>query len=194
LVEALTLGFIAPLLVPPVAWIILKEPIRPKSYAAAALGFAGVAIAVLGRPAEASGDWLGIGAALASALLYAFSLTLLRLRSGQDGAVRTTLLGNLIPAAVLIPAATAFAPAPAAGALPWLALVGLCGASLWTLMAWAYARAQAQALAPLEYSAIVWSALLGLVFFSEMPGVWTWVGAGVIVAACLWVSRAEKGA
>jgi S-adenosylmethionine uptake transporter len=190
LVEAATLGFVAPLFVPPVAALILKEPIRPGAYAAAGLGFLGVIVAVW-RPdtQHHQTDWLGVGAALTAALAYAFSLTLLRLRSGQDGAVRTTLFGNLVPAAVLVPLALAFNPLPAVGALPLFALVGFCGASLWTLMAWAYARAEAQTLAPLEYSALLWSALLGWAAFAEPVRLQTLVGGLIIIAACLWAAR-----
>ncbi len=195
LVEAMTLGFVAPLFVPPVALVILKEPVRPGAYAAAGLGFVGVVVAVWRPDAPAHQvDWLGVGAALMAALAYAFTLTLLRLRSGQDGAVRTTLFGNLIPAAVLVPFALAFNPLPAVSALPLFALVGFCGASLWTLMAWAYARAQAQALAPLEYTALVWSSLLGLALFDEPVHGQTLAGGVIIIAACLWAAQAEAKA
>lgn len=198
LVEAMTLAFVAPLFVAPIAWIILRERMRKEAIAAAGLGFLGVAIAVAGEaPAGVSAGperlW-GAVAVLVSALAYAVSLTLLRMRSGKDGAVRTTLMGNLVPAAILLPFAGFFGPWPAAEALPLFALVGFFGASLWTLMAWAYARAEAQTLAPLEYSAIIWSTALGFFLFQEVPAPATLAGGAVIVAACLWATRAAQPA
>jgi S-adenosylmethionine uptake transporter len=47
----------------------------------------------------------------------------------------------------------------------------------------AYARAPAQRLAATEYSALIWSALLGYVFFAEMPRPQVWLGALIVVAA-----------
>jgi drug/metabolite transporter (DMT)-like permease len=60
------------------------------------------------------------------------------------------------------------------------------------LMTLAYARAPAQRLAPLEYSALIWSGLFGSVFFSEYPGWQTWVGAVIIIGACLIVAFEER--
>ena len=68
------------------------------------------------------------------------------------------------------------------------ALLGLLGYGVWYLATLAYARAPAQRLAPLEYTSLVWSALLGLIFFDEMPGWQLWVGAVVIITACLVVA------
>ena len=59
-------------------------------------------------------------------------------------------------------------------------------------MTLAYARAPAQRLAPLEYSALIWSGLFGSIFFQEYPGWQTWVGALVIIAACLIVAFEER--
>ena len=44
--------------------------------------------------------------------------------------------------------------------------VVLASASL-MLLSWAYARAEAQVLVPIEYTAFVWSALVGWLWFSE---------------------------
>ena len=53
------------------------------------------------------------------------------------------------------------------------------------LLAWAYARAEAQVLAPVEYSAFVWAALAGWVAFGETVSPYTLSGALLIVAGCV---------
>ena len=59
--------------------------------------------------------------------------------------------------------------------------------------AWAYARAETQALAPLEYSGFLWAALFGWLFFRE-PVTWpTLTGAGLIVLGVL-AGRAAQAA
>jgi S-adenosylmethionine uptake transporter len=61
--------------------------------------------------------------------------------------------------------------------------------SIWAVsavaLAWAYARAEAQVLAPVEYTAFVWSALFGWLVFAERVSPWTIGGALLIIAGCL---------
>ncbi|MEQ9526938.1 MAG: hypothetical protein RIF42_00890, partial [Parvibaculaceae bacterium] len=42
-----------------------------------------------------------------------------------------------------------------------------------------------------EYTALIWSAILGLVFFDEWPGWQLWAGAVIIIASCLIVAFAD---
>ena len=53
------------------------------------------------------------------------------------------------------------------------------------LLAWAYARAEAQHLAPVEYTSFIWAALLGWFAFGEEVSGFTLAGAALIVGACL---------
>ena len=53
------------------------------------------------------------------------------------------------------------------------------------LLAWAYARAEAQILAPVEYTAFVWAACLGYAVFGEHVSVFTLAGAALIIAGCV---------
>ena len=46
-------------------------------------------------------------------------------------------------------------------------------------------------LAPLIYSRLVWGALFGFVLFAEIPGLWTAVGAALIIGAGVYMSRLE---
>lgn len=190
LVEAVVIGFLAPLFVPYVAWIILKERPGPDSLAAAIAGFAGAALALMGPP-PAAADFpdrgLGAIAAFVAVLGYSLQLVLLRQRAGEDGPALTTLLANVFPALFLAGPALALYPLPPIEAAPWFALLGFFGAGLWLLMAWAYARAQADVLAPLEYTALIWSAAFSLVLFNEPPRPQAILGGLVIAGACLWL-------
>jgi S-adenosylmethionine uptake transporter len=53
------------------------------------------------------------------------------------------------------------------------------------LMGWAYARAPASYLAPTEFTAFIWAALFGWIFFSETLAGMTILGAALIIGACL---------
>ena len=47
-------------------------------------------------------------------------------------------------------------------------------------------------LVPLDYSRIVYSAILGYLLFSEVPGPWSFAGMAVIVACSLYLVLTEK--
>ena len=56
-------------------------------------------------------------------------------------------------------------------------------------MASAFARAEAARLAPLEYTALIWAALIGYTVFDEVPTLATLSGGALIIAAALLTSR-----
>ena len=47
-------------------------------------------------------------------------------------------------------------------------------------------------LAPLEYTALAWAALLGWVFFDELPRLQVWAGAAIIIGASLFAAWDER--
>ena len=57
------------------------------------------------------------------------------------------------------------------------------------LLSWAYARAEAQHLAPVEYTAFIWAVLFGMIFFFEPVRPLTLIGAAMIVLACYIAAR-----
>jgi S-adenosylmethionine uptake transporter len=58
------------------------------------------------------------------------------------------------------------------------------------LLGWGWARAEAHRLLPVEYSAFVWSALMGYLWFHEGLSPWTLGGVALIVAG-VWVGTAR---
>jgi S-adenosylmethionine uptake transporter len=194
LAQAVTIAFIAPLLIPPIASVLLKERMQPGSVLAGLAGFAGVLVAVGFEPDDWTGEQLrGVAAVLVSALTYAVSVVLMRLRAARDGAATLSLLGAIFPAIALTPVmALTVAPGdwlPTGADWLWVLAAGACGAVALQFIARAYARAEAQVLAPFEYTALGWAALFGWLFFAEPVSLRTWAGAAVIGAACLWQAR-----
>ena len=59
------------------------------------------------------------------------------------------------------------------------------------LLSWAYARAEAQILIPVEYTAFVWAALFGWMFFAEPVTVWTVAGTALIITGSLVAARVK---
>jgi S-adenosylmethionine uptake transporter len=195
--EATVLVFCAPLMISPLARWILGETMRPAATAALVVGFIGVLVTVQG--AESAADTArrveGIASGIAAAALYALSMVLLRQLSRKDDAVAVAFLSNLFPMIYLLPVAIAMGAAPMAADLPLFALTGATGFAMWFMLTSAYSRSQAQNVAAAEYTALIWSALLGYVFFAEVPRWQVWAGAAVVVAAVMmsaWDARRRK--
>lgn len=199
LAETVTISFIAPLVIPFIAWALLGERPRRLSLIAGGIGFAGVLVAVSGGGTAAGGGdrTLGIAATLGSALAFAVAIVLLRARAASDGPARVNVVGSFFPFVATLPLALASGDAPAARDLPLLVAIGFLGTTGMSLYAAAYAKAQAQALAPLEYTALGWAALIGWFAFAERPQPTLFVGAAIIIAATFiagWDERQARAA
>jgi S-adenosylmethionine uptake transporter len=187
LAEATVLLFSAPLLTAPLARWILGEKFRPAAIWALAIGFGGMLLTVQGGDLAAmdARRLEGILSGVATAALYALSLVLLRQLAQKDDAIVTAFLGNVFPAIYLFVPALFLGFVPITSDLPVFAFTGLAGFLLWYLLTQAYARAPAQSLAAAEYSALIWSALLGYAFWQEVPRWQVWIGGVVIVGAVM---------
>jgi S-adenosylmethionine uptake transporter len=194
LAEAVTLSFIYPLLAPFVAAIVLKERIRLTSIICALIGFAGVIVAMQGAPSEAESPQhdLGVIAVLVSAFFFSIAMVLLRERAQKDGAPIVGLMTSLVPGIIIAGPTLVFATPPVLETWPFFLLMGALAAVFMYMMAQAYARAEAQQLAPIHYTELIWATLIGFLIFQETPRAEIFIGAALIVAACLWATWDER--
>jgi drug/metabolite transporter (DMT)-like permease len=155
LAETLVLTFLSPMFVALFAVLLLGERPDRRIFMALAAGFTGVLVVVsdqFGGGAEAR-SLAGVGAALLSAVCYAFGLVLLRARAQRDPMVYIVFFQNLGPALIIAPFAYAVWQTPDLADLGWFALMATLGVSGHFLMTSAFSRAEAARLAPLEYTA-----------------------------------------
>lgn len=195
LAEAITLSFLSPLFLAVLASLILKEPIQKPVLIAILVGFVGMAIIVAGKIGGGQFDIirvLGIAAAVSSALAYAANLVLLRKRAQTDPFGLIILFQNLFPLLIIAPFAWMVWEVPEARSW-WIFLgIGAFGLAGHLCMAWAFKYAAAGPLGVIEYTALVWSAGLGYLAFSEVPAWTTWAGAALIIFACLTAMRRSR--
>ncbi|MBN8813523.1 MULTISPECIES: DMT family transporter [Sphingomonas] len=195
LAEAIALTFIAPLIALALAAIFLKERIGPRSVLGSLLGLAGVGIILAGqlgaphRPDSA----LGMAAVLVSAVFYAVNLVIARHQAQRAGPIEIAFFQNwLILALFALPAPWLLAM-PVAGQWPLVVLAAALAITSLLLLSWAYARAEAQVLLSVEYTAFVWAALMGWLFFREPLTMLTIAGTLLIVAGCWMAARSRPG-
>jgi S-adenosylmethionine uptake transporter len=189
--QAIALAFVAPLIALYLAAILLKEKIERRAILASLLGFAGVLV-ILGGQAEAEmgpDAFRGAIAILLSAGLYAYNIILMRQQAMVAGPTEVAFFMSLIMTSCFLLAAPFLAVFPAAEHLPDIAGAALLAFASLMLLSWAYARAEAQYLAPVEYTGFVWAALFGYLIFAEPVQPLTFAGAAMIVAACIIAAR-----
>lgn len=133
-----------------------------------------------------------MAAVLISAAFFSIAMVLLRERAQKDGAPIVGLMTSLIPGLILLAPTIAFATPPLLSDLPFFLLLGALAAVFMYLMARAYARAEAQQLAPIHYTELLWATVVGFVIFHETPRLQTYLGAALIIAACLWAAYDER--
>ena len=193
LAEGIALSFIAPLVALYLAAVILKERIGREAIFASFLGLAGVIVILTGKlGSDYNKDApIGIAAIVISALFYAYNLILQRQQALIAGPTEIALFQNLSIAGMLLLIAPWFAQIPTAELWPnVLASASLAFVSQ-MLLSWAYARAEAQQLLPVEYTAFIWAAIVGWFAFGEEVTLATLAGTILIVTGC-WIATRAK--
>lgn len=193
LAEAIGLSFIAPVIALFLAAILLGEKIGREAIIASVAGLAGVAVILFGKfSGHYSREALwGVAAVLFSAVVFAYNLILARQQAQIAGPIEIAFFQNLLTASILALAAPwLLEPLPMAK-LPILSGAALLAILSLLLLSWAYARAEAQVLIPVEYTGFVWAAIFGWLFFAEPVTVWTIAGTALIVAGSLVAARVK---
>ncbi|GGC37498.1 hypothetical protein GCM10011371_26260 [Novosphingobium marinum] len=194
--EAIAISFIAPLIALYFASLLLGEVIRPSAIVASLLGVAGVAVIAGARFGDGglSGEaGLGIAAILVSAVFYALNLVLQRRQALLASPYEIAVLQNLFVGLFLLPAAPWLAQVPGEAAMRDIVLGAAFAVLALLFLAWGYARAEAQALVPIEYTGFLWAALFGWLWFREPVGWATMAGALLIVAGS-WIATRNPAA
>lgn len=189
--QGVALTFLAPLIALFLAAAFLGETIRRAAIGGSMVASLGVlAIAAGQAQANASTDVvLGSVAVFAASILYAGSLIMLRRQAQIADPIEVALFTSIVLTLLLLPGAPWFSAMPDLAIWPWILGAALVGSVSAVLLAWAYGHAEAQVLAPVEYTAFVWAALLGYVVFDERVSAWTVGGALLIILGCLLAIR-----
>jgi len=188
LVLAITIAFAAPLMIAALSGPMLGERVGAVRWFGILIGFGGVLVA----PQPGAVNWHpAMLAVLASTLCWAL-LALSARRVGHDEPSGAMVLGTM-PLSLLIGGTLALPnwATPSPGDWLLFALVGFCGASVHYCVLFAYRATRAAVVAPMEYSSLMWAALLGWTFWGEVPVTTTLLGAAIIIGGGMIVLRAR---
>ena len=190
LINALTLGFTAPLMVTALSVPFLGEHVGWRRWTAVVFGFVGVLIIL--RP----GAGLMAPAALAI-IAAAFCYACLAITARKLSITETSfslsvyvITGPLLFAGLLLPGNWS---APTASGWMLFLLAGICSTAAWIGIIGGYRRASPAMLAPFEYTALIGGAIAGYYIWHEVPDRWVVTGALVIIGSGLFVVYRELG-
>jgi len=188
LAKALTLAFVAPLIVTAFSPMLLGEKVGVRRWTAVIIGFVGSLVVI--RPGFLEINLASL-AALGTGVMYGFYLIITRKLSTSDNPLLTLLLTGLVG----LIAVSGFMPFiwinPDLSQWSMMAGIGVfaCIGHLFLILSLKYA--DASKLAPLGYTEIIPNVIIGYYFFGNFPDNWTFLGLVIIVISGIYISRRE---
>jgi drug/metabolite transporter (DMT)-like permease len=187
--EATAINFITPLMITVLAIPILGETVRLQGWVAVVVGFLGMLVVV--RPGVGGLHPAALYVVLSSLCWCMAMLVTRRLVNVDRSSV--TLLWTACTGFVLLLCAVPFFLAPLSLRQAGLCLlVGVVASTGQWLAVLAYRHARATVLAPLTYSQLIWSSVLGYLVFGNIPDRWMLIGAVIIAASGIYVVHLER--
>tara|TARA_B110000438_G_scaffold290800_1_gene326985 strand:- start:522 stop:1370 length:849 start_codon:yes stop_codon:yes gene_type:complete len=188
LAKALTLAFIAPLIVTAFSPMLLGEKVGLRRWTAVIIGFIGSLVVI--RPGFVELN-LASFAALGTGVMYGFYLIITRKLSTSDNPLLTLLLTGLVGAVIISCVVPFIWVKP--NFYQWSMMAGIgvfaCIGHLFLILSLKYA--DASKLAPFSYFEIVTNIIIGYYFFNNFPDNWTFLGLFIIVLSGFYISRRE---
>ena len=185
---ATALNFTAPVFTVILAIIFLKEKLTPQCLLALFLGFIGVLFIL--RP-DLSFNVGGMFILLSS-LIWAISLIFIKKLTRTDSAVTISLYAGvgMVPATFLM--AYPYLEIINIAQLAAIFFIAVIGTLAQTLLNSALKRGDLSFLLPLDFLKLIWSVIIGSVFFGESTPMLLWVGGAFIIGAATLVVMTGK--
>ena len=187
--DALAIFFVQPLIVTVLSALVLREKVGPRRWTAVAIGFLGTLIII--RPGLAvwnPGSLYALGAGTCLAIYFVMTRSI----AGSAHAMVTTFQTNAMGTLITSVGVWAVWQAPTAGEWAMFAALGAIATFGHYLIVRAYDHAEASLLAPLAYTEMVTSTLLGWWVFRDLPDGWTFLGVGILIGCAVYISVRER--
>lgn len=209
LAEVVAIVFTMPLFVTAMSALVLGEKVGIRRWSAVFVGFLGVVIIL-----SPSGEFnaLAVTLAFTASITYATQTTITRFLSSHDwpltlafnsilvftcasGLLSLLLLGGVISVTSEHASLAFFSREWVMPETPHLALMiflGINGAAGFYCLSKAYCSSEASAIAPFEYTYIIWAIVFGFLFWNEVPGPTTIIGVIILVSSSLYIWYRER--
>ncbi len=209
LAEVVSITFTMPLFVTAMSALILREQVGMRRWSAVVIGFIGVLIIV-----SPSGvlDPLAVIFAFGAAITYATHTIITRFLGGHDhpltiafntivifgcasGVLSVLILTNTITITSDHPSLAFLGRdwvMPGGIDLALMLLLGLIAAIGFFCLSKAYCVSEASAIAPFEFTYILWAVVFGYLLWNEVPGWTTILGMIILISSSLYIWYRER--
>ena len=189
LAKALTLAFVAPLIVTILSPILLGENVGFRRWVAVITGFIGSLIVI--RPGFVEVNLASI-AALGTGVLYAFYLIVTKKLHKSDHPLLTLLLTGVVGAIIGSMIVPSVWVQPTISEWYMMFAIGFFASIGHLFLILSLRYADASKLAPFGYFEIITNIIIGYYFFNHFPDSWTFIGLFVIILSGIYIFRRES--
>lgn len=189
LADAVAFSYIAPIFATVLAVFLLKEKIGRHRILAILIAFVGVLVLV--RPGFQTIN-MGILAALGSAACFAATVICVKLLTRHDPPTIVSLMGFFIGLPISFIAALFYWQWPAGEQWIYIILMGIFSAGAHVCLARALSKAHLSAIMPIDFSRIVFAAIMGITLFGDPLDGLILLGGGIIMASVVYASYRER--
>ena len=205
---ATALFFVTPFLITIFAHFFLKEEIGPRRWSAITVGFVGVYITL--NPDFSNFNYLSLLPILC-AFCYSLSMIIIKKTSDKDSVYTQTftfyigaIIFSIIFYFVIGDGKFNTIEHPAAqfilrewfvdieNSILFMVATGVTATLAFLLLFSAYSIASPAVVSPFEYSILLWSPLIGWIYFNEVPTLSTVIGILIIVSSGIYIFLREK--
>ncbi len=185
------LSFSAPIFFAILSVLVLGERFRIYRWLAIVSGFLGMLIILRpGLIAIDTGALLVTGAAA----LWAVAMVIIKVLSRTESSLTiVAYMGIFLGVFSAFPAFLVWQPF-GIQTLGWMILIGLFGSIAQMSISQSLKETDPTALMPFDFLKLIWTAIIGVWFFAEVPDIFTWIGAAVIFLSGLFIAFRERKA
>jgi len=191
LADATVIGFSGSIFMAALAVPLLGERVGLRRWSAIGVGFIGVVIIL--QPGSGAFQPAAL-LAVASALVYSLVMIGTRWLSRSDSSSSMVVYHSLVTAVVGFAALPFVWIVPNAFEVFLFLVAGFFGTAAQFCLVRAFRYAPVAVLAPFDYGALIFAAVIGFVVWNEVPGLSLWIGAAIVIASGLFILYRETRA
>ena len=189
LADATVIFFSATFILTAASALFFKEQVGVHRWSAVVVGFVGVVVAM--NP-QGGGNIMAYLMVLGSTTIYAIIFLIGKHLSSHDNVIALVFYINLgmgLISSAAMPWLWVPMPPEVVVNMVFMAMIALAAHYTLTM---AFSRAEISAIAPFEYSALIWAGMLGYFIWQEIPTIHIWAGAVIIIGSGLYVLHRES--
>ena len=189
LAQVTALSFAVPLFATLFAVLLLGEIIKIRRITALLIGFFGTLVII--RPGLIE---FGLGPILilSQAIIWSLALMVIKVLTRTDSSLTIAIYASIFLSPMVLIAAIPVWQSPTTYQLILMLIIATFGTIAQTLMNESLKLGETSVVMPVEFTRMIWAALFGYCFFSEVPDIFTWFGSVLIFGSTAYIAVRES--